>query len=389
MKYLSWIPGDYFGGCESYALRIAKRAKARGMAVTVVCVSEACAETIRESGFALRVIKLGSPRLARHLRVGNRLERVLRVLSYIRFLISERPDVVHAVLPWHAHSAAWVTVCTMLRVPLMITFQLVAPTCPPDQKHVRALRKAKQCGARLSTVSEQNRRLLCDYYGFEADEVAVIHNRPQVAKANPHDAEQRRQFRRKLGVSEDGSMILTVGGLREQKGHDLIIAAIPAIAEGHPKATFVWAGEGEWKSHLSEMATQCGIVDKIRMLGHRTDVPRLLNAADLFLFPSRHEGQSFALCEAALAGLPIVASDASEISELLRDGEDAYLFRSGDARALAQAVRKALADPTMALQRGLSAKERVSSYSEEEMFRDTFTLLRTLQSGRRGRVPRA
>ena len=378
MKYLSWIPGECFGGCESYALRIAKRAKARGMAVTVVCVSEACAETIRESGFALRVIKLGSPRLARHLRVGYRLERVLRVLSYVRFLISKRPDIVHAVLPWHAHSLAWIKVCTMLRIRLMITFQLVAPAWPPDQKHVRALHKAKQRGARLSTVSEENRRLLCDYYGFQANEVAVINNRPQIAKASRLNCEQRRQMRHDLGISEDATMILTVGGLREQKGHDLIIAAIPEIAAGHPKATFVWAGEGEWRSHLSEMATQCDVADKIRMLGHRADVARLLNAANLFLFPSRHEGESFALCEAAMAGLPIVASDASGIPDLLRDGKDAYLFRSGDARALAQAVRKALADPTMAVQRGLSAKERISSYSEEEMFRETFTLLGTL-----------
>ena len=193
MKYLSWIPGECFGGCESYALRIAKRANAHGMAVTVVCLSEACAETIRGSGCALRIIKVGSPRLARHLRVGYRLERVLRVLSYIRCLLSERPDVVHAVLPWHAHSLAWIKVCIMLRIQLMITFQLVAPDWPPDRKHVRALHKAKQCGARLSTVSEQNRRLLCDYYGFGADEVAVINNRPQIAKASPLDCEQRRK----------------------------------------------------------------------------------------------------------------------------------------------------------------------------------------------------
>ena len=378
MKYLSWIPGECFGGCESYALRIATRAKARGMAVTVVCLSEACAGMIRESGRALRVIKLGSPRLARHSRIGFRLERVLRILSYIRCLLSERPDVVHAVLPWHAHSLAWIKVCTMLRIRLMITFQLVAPAWPPDQKHVRAFHKARQRGARLSTVSEENRRLLCNYYGFETGEVTVINNRPQIAKAKSLDYEERWQLRRELGVSEDASMILTVGGLREQKGHDLIIAAIPEIAQEHPKATFVWAGEGEWRSHLSEMATQCDVADKIRMLGHRADVSRLLNAADLFLFPSRQEGESFALCEAAMAGLPIVASDASGIPELLRDGEDAYLFRSGNARALAQAVRKALADPTLSLQRGLSAKERVSSYSEEEMFRDTFTLLSTL-----------
>ena len=69
-------------------------------------------------------------------------------------------------------------------------------------------------------------------------------------------------------------MILTVGGFREQKGHDLIIEAIPEIAEAYPKATFVWAGEGEWRSHLSEMAIQYGVMDKIRILGHRADVAR-------------------------------------------------------------------------------------------------------------------
>jgi glycosyltransferase involved in cell wall biosynthesis len=378
VKYLSFIPGEYFGGCESYGLRVAKCAKAKRLTVTVVCSTEACAEAMRDAECDLRVIRLSPPRIVGCFRGGYGLERVAKVLSYVQCLVSERPDVVHAVLPWHTHSLAWIKVCTILRIPLMITFQLVGPGWPPEREQVSILRKAKESGARLCAVSHQNRRLLCDYYGLKTDDVAVINNRGRAAKAAPLDSEQRRQLRRELGVSEDATMILTVGRLREQKGHDLIIAAIREIVEGHPKATFVWAGEGEWRSHLSEMATQCGVVDKIRMLGHCADVARLLNAADLFLFPSRHEGESFALCEAAMAGLPIVASDASGIPDLLQDGEDAYLFRSGDARALAQAVRKALADPTMAVRRGLSAKERVSSYSEEEMFRDTFEMLESL-----------
>ena len=84
-----------------------------------------------------------------------------------------------------------------------------------------------------------------------------------------------------------------------------------------------------------------------------------------------------------MAGLPIVASDASGIPDLLRDGEDAYLFCSGDARSLGQAVQEALADPATAIKRGLSAQRRVGSYTEEEMFRDTFEILESLSSNGR------
>src|SRR4029453_14200330 len=98
-------------------------------------------------------------------------------------------------------------------------------------------------------------------------------------------------LKHELGLPGDAPMILTVAGLREQKGHDLIIAAIDNIAEEYPDAMFVWAGEGEWKRHLEQLALQRRVESKIIMLGHRTDVATLLGAADAFLFSSRREGE--------------------------------------------------------------------------------------------------
>lgn len=383
-RYLCWIPGDYFGGCEAYGLRIARRARAKGLNVTVVCLAEACEKAIREAECGLRVIRLSFRQNARRFPAEYTITSIGKALSYARCLLSERPDVAHAVLPWHAHSAAWISACTMLRIPLLITFQLVGPECPPGWRHINAFRIAKRHGARLCAVSEQNRRLLCEYYGFERDEVTVVRNSPETARGPSLGPEQRRKLKHELGLPGDAPMILTVAGLREQKGHDLIIAAIDNIAEEYPHAMFVWAGEGERKRHLEQLALQRRVESKIIMLGHRTDVATLLGAADAFLFSSRREGESFALCEAASAGVPIVSSDASGIRDLLRDGEDAYLFRCGDAESLASAVKAALADPAEAMHRALSAKRRVSSYTEEEMFRATFEILEDLsKNGRR------
>ena len=197
MKYLCRIAGEYFGGCESYALRVAKRAEANGLTVTVVCATEACAETMRQSGCDLRVIKLNSPRIARRFRGGYRLEGAVKLLSYFQYLMSERPDVVHAVLPWHTRGLAWIKACTTLRIPVMITFQLVGSGWPPDRKHIRVRRKAKERGTRPCAVSLENRRLLCDYYGFKMDNVAVINNRFHVG-GGPLDCEQRRHLRCEL-----------------------------------------------------------------------------------------------------------------------------------------------------------------------------------------------
>jgi glycosyltransferase involved in cell wall biosynthesis len=83
----------------------------------------------------------------------------------------------------------------------------------------------------------------------------------------------------------------------------------------------------------------------VAFLGWRDNAASLLPAFDLFVLPSRAEGQPFALVEAAAAGLPIIAADASGIAEVLDDGRGGTLVTPGDPEALAAELAEFVADP--------------------------------------------
>jgi glycosyltransferase involved in cell wall biosynthesis len=82
----------------------------------------------------------------------------------------------------------------------------------------------------------------------------------------------------------------------------------------------------------------------VRFLGHRKDVPEVLAAGDVFVFPSLYEGFGGALLEAMALGLPIVASDIPAVREVVDDGANAILVPPGDAPALASAIDGLLDD---------------------------------------------
>jgi glycosyltransferase involved in cell wall biosynthesis len=99
-----------------------------------------------------------------------------------------------------------------------------------------------------------------------------------------------------------------------------------------------------------------GIAGRVRFLGHRTDIPQLLAAADLFALPSLYEGTSLAVLEAMAARRAVVSSAIGGTEELIEDGKSGLLVPPGDAPALGAAIGRLLADP--ALRESLAARAR-------------------------------
>jgi glycosyltransferase involved in cell wall biosynthesis len=376
MNYLCWVPGEYFGGCEAYAVRLVEHLRSLGWRVTVACPHARCASEMRRRLDGVRVLELPDVALGGHFPGRAFLLRFLQWSRYAACLLRIRPDIVHNIFPWHQSSRRWIEVNTRRRSRMLFTFQLVPSARPPDGDYVTVFRNARERGARFCAISKHNQRLLCEYYGFAASDVGVIPNRPRTTAGAKLSAAERAKLRRDLGVPESALLITTVGRLHEQKGYDLIAMAIGRIVSAFPQARFLWLGEGEQRSALDALLAQQGVSERVLRPGWRDDVPPLLAASDLFLFPTRYEGgESFAIGEAVAAGLPVVTSDASGIPELLRDGEDAYLFPVNDHAALATAVCAALSDPTEAARRARSAAARLAAYTESDMLRDTVTLL--------------
>jgi glycosyltransferase involved in cell wall biosynthesis len=160
--------------------------------------------------------------------------------------------------------------------------------------------------------------------------------------------------------------LLSVGRIVHQKGFDLAMRALGGLKDLH----WEWqiAGDGPQMKGLQSLAKELGIEDRVQFLGWRSreQLMRCYGQANLFLFPSRHEGMPNALLEAMASGLPVIASCISGNEELVVDGETGYLVPSEDIESLQSALKKLLSDPALREQMGSVSRERVeANYSWE------------------------
>ncbi len=132
-----------------------------------------------------------------------------------------------------------------------------------------------------------------------------------------------------------------MGRLHRNKGFDTAIRALALV----PGATLCIAGEGPEREALTALARECGVADRVHLLGWREDTGALLAACDLFLCSSRHEPLGNIVLEAWSAWRPVVAAAAQGPTELIEDGETGLLAPVDSAEGLADAIKAVLADP--------------------------------------------
>jgi glycosyltransferase involved in cell wall biosynthesis len=161
------------------------------------------------------------------------------------------------------------------------------------------------------------------------------------------DPSARAAVREELGVPADLPIVLSTSHLRPGKG----VEALPALA-ARLDAVVVAAGDGPLAAQLATDARALGVPpERLRLLGRRLDVPRLLAAADMLVFPSDGaEGMGLGPMEALAAGVPVVASDVSDLRPLITGA--ALLVPRGDIGALAAACARLLDDPALRAELG-------------------------------------
>jgi glycosyltransferase involved in cell wall biosynthesis len=137
----------------------------------------------------------------------------------------------------------------------------------------------------------------------------------------------------------EGPLVGAVGALVDHKAHWVLIEAMAAL----PGVRCVIAGEGHRRSRLEALIRARGLAGRVRLLGQRDDVAAVLAALDLFVHPSVEEGMGQAVVEAMAAGVPALVSDAGGLPEVV--GSEGVVVPAGEPRALAGAIRAALAEP--------------------------------------------
>lgn len=187
-----------------------------------------------------------------------------------------------------------------------------------------------------------------------------------------------RESARKQLAGTSHAQDIWVGSIGELTFNKNIRGALDALVLARHTDTRLYytvIGSGEQAEKLAAYATRRGLGDSVHFAGQIPDAARLLSAFDILLLPSRKEGLPYVLLEAALARVPIVATDVGGISELIQNGKSGALCNDGDTMGMADSLVELAADTTLRERFANALQEKVATeYSLERMARETAAL---------------
>ncbi|MBQ7542235.1 MAG: glycosyltransferase family 1 protein [Clostridia bacterium] len=166
-------------------------------------------------------------------------------------------------------------------------------------------------------------------YGKHAGESTLLRNGIDV-DACAFDGAVRREMRRALAPDEV-QLFGHVGRFTDEKNHAFLLDIFSRYRRTHPNARLLLVGDGPLRQQCEAQAQREGLADSVRFLGLRDDVPRLLQAMDCFLLPSKYEGLPLVIVEAEAAGLPCLAADTVSPMANLGAGPFRFLPLEADA----------------------------------------------------------
>ena len=205
--------------------------------------------------------------------------------------------------------------------------------------------------------------------GVDSGKITVIHN--GIPDHQPSET-ARGDIRSEWGFDSEHVVIGVASRLDPVKGIEYLLDAFARVANDHSNARLVIIGDGTVRGALEERSSALGIRDRVVFAGMRNDVPRCLEALDIFALPSLAEYHSIGLLEAMRAGLAIVATSVGGNTESVRDGKEGMIIQPADAEGLATALGRLVEDRDLRKCLGQAARTRFEAeFTEESMLGKT------------------
>jgi len=333
-----------WGGQEIRILSESQGLIARGHAVQILCPAEA---RIFSEAARWRVPVTALP-------VGRK--RPLGVKVLYEWLKRTRCDVVCT----HSSTDAWLAAFALLAlgrpVPMVRMRHISAPV--PTNAPTRWL--YTRATTRIVTTGEALKEDLINKNRFPARRIDSVPTGVDAKRYRPGD---RAAARAALKLPQSGMLVGIVATLRDWKGHEYLIDALPESAH------LVIVGDGPRRQILENYVDSRGARARTTFAGDQADVVPWLQALDIFVLPSfANEGVPQALIQAMMTALPCVTTHAGSIAELAHDGETALVVPTKDPGAIRAALERLLRDQPLRNKLGEAArKHAAANFSLERM----------------------
>lgn len=343
MKILQTIPTLGVGGAELFVLRLSKQLMNQGHEVKVVSfyskehAMPVCRKAIEEYGIPVTYLN-------KHTGIDLSILRVLK-----EKLDLYKPDIVHT----HTLTGLYLLVAKRLYGGEWKQFHTVHSLAQQELPcfHRAGMRYGYKKGHIVPiAISDAVKKSICQVYGLKERQVECIYNGVELDRFKP---------KAKQCCIDDRIKLIHVGSFTEVKNHALLIEAFArACGKVNKNLYLTLVGDGPLKIQIEQMVASRGLKEKVEFIGNTPDVARYLQAADIFIMPSRYEGLPLAMLEAMATGLPVIATAVGGITDIVK--ANGLLCHNGDADGLADAIVCLAQDNRLREQMGrLSVKESV------------------------------
>lgn len=355
MRILQLVHSLKTGGAEILSDRIGRH-MAKKHNVVFACLDEMgeLGQSLLDDGFTVHLIGRDA---------GTDFACIKRLREVIR---KESIDVVHA----HQYTPFFYAACArgLSRSPRILFTEhgRFHPDTPSIKRGVFN-RVMLSRNDRVLAVGNQVRQALIKNEYIPSRRVQVIYNGIDLAKFGQNNKEDTaRQIRSELQLTDESFVICQVARLDHLKDH---ITAVRAMAEVTDKnAILIIIGEGPEEKSIKAEIQKLNIQSKVRLIGLRRDIPRLLAASNALLLTSISEGIPLTLIEGMACGLPIVSTNVGGVSEVVTNNENGFLAPPRNPSDIAKAIQKLIVDHQLGLEMGIKGKRVAKEkFSESNM----------------------
>lgn len=312
------IPALGPGGAERIAISIAEEIDATKVEMLVVVlypyVETIYAREAEEKG--LRIIYLNKKR-------GIDLSIIFKLKKIIK---QYNPDVIHT----HLYVVAYVLLASPRNIVKYHTVHNVA------EKEATGIRRVIMKIA--YTIGNFTPVGISPYCVTTIKKIYHLKNFPCIC--NGIDT----NYYKPCKIEHNGIRFINVGRLQSQKNQSLLIKAFAQIHKMFPNTSLEIIGEGELRPELEDMVDRLNIHNSVVMQGISSEILKKLNESDIYVSTSDFEGLPVSVLEAMACGLPVVATKAGGIIDIVRQGYNGFLVEVGDMEGLVEAMTKLVLD---------------------------------------------
>jgi len=272
-----------------------------------------------------------------------RLRNLMNLPRLVAYLKKTNPDIVHTQLEFSGTLGCLAT--KLLGIPNITTFHLVHDPDDEGEAHWRyelMWASFRHFSDLILTVSDSVRNNIIEVGRLPADKVVTMHNGIEISRFSQNSSDEACLNKSEFNIPEDSKIIITVAVLRQPKGIQFALEALPQIIREVPNAYYLIVGDGDYRQTLEEQTQSHQIDERVRFTGYRKDIPEILSLADVFILPTLDDALPTVLMEAMAAGASLIASNVGGVPEILKNGINGILIQPADPHVISEACIRLL-----------------------------------------------